>query len=297
MIGRLGRRCCVARTSGSVLEHVNERLRRGRGASSRSRPCCLRKDGKPDRRRVDRLADHRRRRRRHRRLRRSRATSASASARRRSRPDRRTCWSSSPAAPPCPTCSTAWRASSRSTATTCSPRSCCSIAMGCTCGTAPARACRQSYCEAIDGAAIGPQRRLVRDRRVSAASAFASRTSRPTRSGATTASWRSAGRAASLLVDADLRDRRRAARHVRALLPRAARARRRRRRARRARHARGRHRDRARPLRGGRARERGALPRPLRERERADRDRHDGREHHRGQRARSSACSATPAPS
>ena len=53
---------------------------------------------------------------------------------------------------------------------------------------------------------------------------------------------------------------------------------RRRRRARRARDARGRHRDRARALRGGRARERRALPRPLRERERADRDRHDGRE-------------------
>ena len=46
--------------------------------------------------------------------------------------------------------------SSRSTARTCSPRSCCSTATGCTCATAPHRACPPSYCEAIDGIAIGP---------------------------------------------------------------------------------------------------------------------------------------------
>ena len=68
-------------------------------------------------------------------------------------------------------------------------------------------------------------------------------------------------------------------------------------RARRARDARGRHRDRARALRGSGARERGALPRPLRERQRADRDRHDGRAASPRSTARSSACSATRATS
>ena len=94
---------------------------------------------------------------------------------------------------------------------------------------------------------------------------------------------RRAGVAARLLVDAVLRDRRRTARNVRALLPRAARVRRERHRPRRARHAPRRPRDRALALRRRRARERGSLPGSLRERERAHRHRDDGRDDHRRQ--------------
>ena len=140
----------------------------------------------------------------------------------------------------------------------------------------------EAYCAAVDGIAIGasagscgtaafrrePRLRVGRDHR-------------PAVGGLARARGR--GRAPRLLVDAHLRDRRLAARHVRALLPHSARARRARPRARRGGDARRRHRDRARALGGGCGRERGALSRSLRERQRADRDRHDGRVHHGGQ--------------
>ena len=131
-----------------------------------------------------------------------------------------------------------------------------------------------SYCEAIDGIAIGPS--------VGSCGTAAFRRERVCVSDISTDPlWRDyrelaleAGLQACWSTP-DLRDRRLGAGHVRALLPRAPGGRRRRR-AGRARRPRRRHRDRSRALRGSRACERGALPRPLRERERADRDRHPG---------------------
>ena len=88
--------------------------------------------------------------------RRSRATSPSASARRRSPRARRSCSSSWPGAPSCRVSSTTSRASSRSTATRCSPRSCCSTRDGVHLRHGAAPSLPAAYCEAIDGIAIGP---------------------------------------------------------------------------------------------------------------------------------------------
>ena len=73
------------------------------------------------------------------------------------RPARPTCSSSSPRARPCRPCSTASRASSRSTPRRRrSPRSCCSTATGMHLRHGAAPSLPPSYCEAIDGLAIGP---------------------------------------------------------------------------------------------------------------------------------------------
>ena len=163
-----------------------------------------------------------------------------------------------------------------------SPRSCCSIATDCTCATARLRVSPEFYREAIDGVAIGPnvgscgtaayppRARLRLGHRERPA------LERLPRAGARGGSRR-------VLVDAHLRDGRRAARHVRPVLPRAPRVWG----ERRATSSSSRRiwpgsRSSARAPRR-RARERGALPGPVRERERADRHRHDGRADHRGQ--------------
>ena len=141
----------------------------------------------------------------------------------------------------------------------------------------------ESYREAIDGCCHRAEGGVLRHRRLPPRARLRLGHRRATRSGTTTASWlwtpvsRACWSTPIFATDGAR------ARHVRALLPRAPRPRRRRRRAGRARDAPGRHRDRARARRGSGAGERGALPGPVRERQRADRDRHDGALDPRGQ--------------
>ena len=213
---------------------------------------------------------------------RPRATSASASARRRSRPGRPSCSSSSPAARRCPRCSTG----SPTFVEEHGDDVLASILLldrdGRHLRHGAAPSLPAAYCEAIDGVAIGPS--------VGSCGTAAYRRERVGVSDiasdplwADYASWRwtpvsgPAGRRRSSRPAARCSGR------SPSTTARRARGRRRRHRARRARHARRGHRDRARAFGRSGPRERGPLPRPLRERERADRDRHDGRDDHGGQ--------------